>query len=54
MTVDADENTEWFTVSGQKLGRKPKAAGIYIRKRYDSEARRTVTETVTITDREIE
>lgn len=54
LTVDADENTEWFTVSGQKLGRKPKAAGIYIRKRYDSEARRTVTETVTITDREIE
>lgn len=54
LTVDADENTEWFTVSGQKLGRKPKATGIYIRKRYDSEARRTVTETVTITDREIE
>lgn len=54
LTVDADENTEWFTVSGQKLGRKPKAAGIYIHKRYDSEARRTVTETVTITDREIE
>lgn len=54
LTVDADENTEWFTVSGQKLGRNPKAAGIYIRKRYDSEARRTVTETVTITDREIE
>lgn len=54
LTVDADENTEWFTVSGQKLGRKPKAAGIYIRKRYDSEARRTVKETVTITDREIE
>lgn len=54
LTVDADENTEWFTVSGQKLGRKPKAAGIYIRKRYDSEARRTVTETVTIIDREIE
>ena len=54
LTVDADENTEWFTVSGQKLGRKPKAAGIYIRKRYDSEARRTVTETVTITDRENE
>lgn len=54
LTVDADENTEWFTVSGQKLGRKPKAVGIYIRKRYDSEARRTVTETVTITDREIE
>lgn len=54
LTVDADENTEWFTVSGQKLGRKPKAAGIYIRKRYDSEAHRTVTETVTITDREIE
>lgn len=54
LTVDADENTEWFTVSCQKLGRKPKAAGIYIRKRYDSEARRTVTETVTITDREIE
>lgn len=54
LTVDADENTEWFTVSGQKLGQKPKAAGIYIRKRYDSEARRTVTETVTITDREIE
>ena len=54
LTVDADENTEWFTVSGQKLGRKPKAAGIYIRKRYDSEARRTVTEAVTITDREIE
>lgn len=54
LTVDADENTEWFTVSGQKLGRKPKAAGIYIRKRYDSEARRTVTETVTITDHEIE
>lgn len=54
LTVDADENTEWFTVSGQKLGRKPKAAGIYIRKCYDSEARRTVTETVTITDREIE
>lgn len=54
LTVDADENTEWFTVSGQKLGRKPKAAGIYIRKRYDSEVRRTVTETVTITDREIE
>lgn len=54
LTVDADENTEWFTVSGQKLGRKPKAAGIYIRKRYDREARRTVTETVTITDREIE
>lgn len=54
LTVDADENTEWFTVSGQKLGRKPKAAGIYIRKRYDSEARRTVTETVTITDREME
>lgn len=54
LTVDADENTEWFTVSGQKLGRKPKVAGIYIRKRYDSEARRTVTETVTITDREIE
>lgn len=54
LTVDADENTEWVTVSGQKLGRKPKAAGIYIRKRYDSEARRTVTETVTITDREIE
>lgn len=54
LTVDADENTEWFTVSGQKLGRKPKAAGIYIRKRYDSEARSTVTETVTITDREIE
>ena len=54
LTVDADENTERFTVSGQKLGRKPKAAGIYIRKRYDSEARRTVTETVTITDREIE
>lgn len=54
LTVDADENTEWFTVSGQKLSRKPKAAGIYIRKRYDSEARRTVTETVTITDREIE
>lgn len=54
LTVDADENTEWFTVSGQKPGRKPKAAGIYIHKRYDSEARRTVTETVTITDREIE
>lgn len=54
LTVDADENTEWFTVSGQKLGRNPKAEGIYIRKRYDSEARRTVTETVTITDREIE
>lgn len=54
LTVDADENTEWFTVSGQKLGRKPKAAGIYIHKRYDSEARRTVTETVTITDRENE
>lgn len=54
LTVDADENTEWFTVSGQKLGRKPKAVGIYIRKRYDSEARRAVTETVTITDREIE
>lgn len=54
LTVDADKNTEWFTVSGQKLGRKPKAVGIYIRKRYDSEARRTVTETVTITDREIE
>lgn len=54
LTVDADENTEWFTVSGQKLGRKPKAVGIYIRKRYDSEARRAVTETVTITDRENE
>lgn len=52
--VDADEDSEWFTVSGQKLGRKPKAAGLYVRKRYDTEARRTVTETVTITDRGIE
>ena len=54
LTVDADENTEWFTVSGRKLGRKPKAAGMYIRKHYDTETCRTVTETVTVTDRGIE
>ena len=54
LAVDADENTEWFTVSGRKLGRKPKAAGMYIRKHYDTETCRTVTETVTVTDRGIE
>ena len=49
----AEEECEWYTVSGMKLGAKPTVPNVYIRKRYDAATRRIISEKVVLTDNDV-